>query len=512
MKKYGDIFDKYFWIPVILLTILTYGFTLSNYSIGIDDASLFWYIDWKVLVSQGRWGYELISPIVNVSSFLPFWLDLLTIYVYLVTTVLWTILFYEASNRKLVKEGCIIFSCLYISFPFLAEIFIFMAADLLSGFTMLFAVLAVREFYKGFERRKFICFIISSLYIAIGYGFYESVIVYFLLGVTICSFLNEIWVSKGGVKKVLCNISIAFVVMCVGFLISRIILNYFVEHYNITPNSYANQYFSYCFDITIMEQILITFKELFFYICSQKDTVNGTLATSILIIVSSVLYYSVKNKTIAPIIWGVSIIVSNFAIILGTGNLSIMQNTKRILFTYGLFTSFAISFSVSFLQDIKIDLYWIKQIKKIVKYAILLGAFVLIIRQSREMVGLFYVDHKRAVLDERKASYINYEIEKTDWQNKAIIFLGSSPDYLSTQNQDPLASYFNYFKDRTEAEINNYISYYMSEVGYVYPIALKEGEIEQAIKESKDQMCYPKTGYVTEYNDYIVVKLGNTEP
>ena len=60
-ERNSNLFDKFFWIPVVITTLLCFGFTLTNYSIGIDDPTLFWYIDWKIFLQQGRWGYEWIS-------------------------------------------------------------------------------------------------------------------------------------------------------------------------------------------------------------------------------------------------------------------------------------------------------------------------------------------------------------------------------------------------------------------------------------------------------------------
>lgn len=92
--------------------------------------------------------------------------------------------------------------------------------------------------------------------------------------------------------------------------------------------------------------------------------------------------------------------------------------------------------------------------------------------------------------------------------NKPIIFLGSSENYLSTKNEDPLQSYFSFFKDRTDEEINNYITYYMNSLGYIYPVVTEKEQVEKAVEESEKQNIYPQTGYVKEYEDYIVVKLG----
>ncbi|MDE7313838.1 MAG: glucosyltransferase domain-containing protein [Eubacterium sp.] len=513
-------FDKYYWYPVIITAILCFGFTLTNYAIGVDDPTpqFIWYIDSKILLSQGRWGYELISPLVNISAFLPCWIDLISVGIYLITGRIWANLFAEASGGRYNKISAIIFSCLYISFPYLARIFIYMSADLLSAFNMLFASCGVWSIWKAFERdkgKKKNLFTALGC-IVVGYGFYESVIIYFVCGTMIALLLKDIFISVDKLKAIIIRVIVTGTIVCVGVFCSRLILKGFLRYYNQYSSQYVRRYFVYNLKTNIIGQILQTIQELASAVFLREELVYSILRLSVGFILLLTVCISLKRKNAILVIIGMGVVVSNFALILGTGNLEIMfdivQNKQRMLVTYGLFTSFSVSLIYSVVMEImevaveRNILY--RKIQKFLKYMIIALSFVLVLRQSREMVDIFLADYQRSVLDRQKAGYINYEVEKHDWKNKPVIYVGFTEDYIATREKDPLSSYFHFFGQWTELENHNYISFYMSGLGYIYPAGLREGMVEDAAESSTDQPAYPMDGYVTEYENYIVVKLG----
>lgn len=509
------LFDKYYWIPVILTAALCFGFTLTNHAIGVDDPTpqFIWYIDSKILLSQGRWGYELISPFVNVSAFLPGWTDFISVCIYLLTGMIWVVIFTEASGGRYTKASGVIFSCLYISFPYLARIFIYMSADLLSAGNMFFASLGVWSVWKVFERKegKKKHAIVAVACIVIGYGFYESTIIYFVCGTMIAIFLKSIFVSIDKFKIIICRMVIASMVVCCGFFLNFLILQYFLMHYQQYSSQYISRYIVYDFGKNVFTQIWHIIQELVKAIVWNEEIVYASLRLSIVFLLLLSICVSLKKKNILPMMLAVGVIISNFALILGTGNLEIMydvvQNKQRMLVTYGLFTSFCISLIYSVVMHLHIG--WSENFRKGIMYLQIAVFSILILRQTGEMERIFLSDYQRATLDRQKAGYINYEVEKYDWQNKPVVFIGYMDDYLATKERDPLSSYFHFFGQWTELENHNYISFYMSGLGYVYPVGLTEGILEDALQESVGQPGYPKDGYVTEYGNYIVVKLGN---
>lgn len=236
-------------------------------------------------------------------------------------------------------------------------------------------------------------------------------------------------------------------------------MHIFLIHYKITGNNYTGNYFSYNLKENLLVQAWSVIKGLCFAIFRHQTLVDTTLSICIILILLFALSSSIKRKNVNRFILALGIVVSNFTLIIGTGNLSIMENAKRTLVTYGLFTSFSISLFYTIVVEVVSTRKLTLKQQNFVKCVIILAVTILVLKQSREMMGIFWVDHQRALLDEKKAGYINYDIEKTDWRNKPVIFVGYSQDYFVTQEKDPLGSYFNFFKDRTDAERNNYIKY-----------------------------------------------------
>ena len=48
--------NKVFIVAVILITVLSFGFTITNSSIGMDDTAFDRYYQGKEMLAKGRWG------------------------------------------------------------------------------------------------------------------------------------------------------------------------------------------------------------------------------------------------------------------------------------------------------------------------------------------------------------------------------------------------------------------------------------------------------------------------
>ena len=70
---YDVAFRKIFYIPLILMTTLSYGFTLFNRTMFIDDmAQSLYYGDENLKLRSLRWGQFLINRIFSNIEFSPF--------------------------------------------------------------------------------------------------------------------------------------------------------------------------------------------------------------------------------------------------------------------------------------------------------------------------------------------------------------------------------------------------------------------------------------------------------
>ena len=90
-KKSGKYFlnNKIFIVAIILITILSFGFTVTNSSVGMDDTAFDRYYQDKEMLAIGRWGSYLVYQILNITEFIPFWIDFLASSIIMLTAVMW---------------------------------------------------------------------------------------------------------------------------------------------------------------------------------------------------------------------------------------------------------------------------------------------------------------------------------------------------------------------------------------------------------------------------------------
>lgn len=161
-ENYETIIKKYyavkFWIPILFIIILGYGFWLTNVSIGIDDPAGVLYFDQKVWLAQGRIGDEILSLFIDLSSFLPGWQHWITLTIMVMSSLSWTIFIDFEMNGTLSLPGAVVFNCLFLSFPYYSEIFVFDISALFTALASLLPGLACIGIYVyGIKQKNHIC-------------------------------------------------------------------------------------------------------------------------------------------------------------------------------------------------------------------------------------------------------------------------------------------------------------------------------------------------------------------
>lgn len=107
---------KIFIMIVILITILSFGFAVTNSSVGMDDTAFDRYYQDKEMLAIGRWGSYLVYQILNITEFIPFWIDFIASSIIMLTAVLWCIFLKKNLEDKLSITAYIIFASIFISF------------------------------------------------------------------------------------------------------------------------------------------------------------------------------------------------------------------------------------------------------------------------------------------------------------------------------------------------------------------------------------------------------------
>lgn len=209
-----------------LLTLVgSYGFAVTHESIGPDDTMVKLYLGDGMEAYMGRWTLFLINKLFRIDSFMPFITELAGAVLLLAGVVLFCVLLRRIFEDKVGILGYTAFACVFISFPFISEVWIYYfhnGVDL--GYILL--ALSLLLFLDGFEhtgKRRLGCFLGSMLLLCAAVGCYESFLILYVTGVLVILFF------RGLVGREQMNLRVVwklFVCVClsIGCIILRVVI------------------------------------------------------------------------------------------------------------------------------------------------------------------------------------------------------------------------------------------------------------------------------------------------
>jgi hypothetical protein len=141
-------------LPVVLTLIFGYGFTLLHPSVSVDDTAIGWYMDEGQILLQGRFFPYLIQRILPVYRFQPVVTDLLAVLAMTAGMLLLSCLFDRAADGEIPLGWRTAFICIALSYPLIAEIFIYMQVSFTIGLGYLLSALAAAALYSFWKTGK----------------------------------------------------------------------------------------------------------------------------------------------------------------------------------------------------------------------------------------------------------------------------------------------------------------------------------------------------------------------
>lgn len=193
-----------YWFFLIITTCLSYSFDLYNRTLGIDDLARPHYgHEDNAMIAGTRWGMTLWNDILSNDEYMPFLDKFWTIIFLIISAILFSkILYIYLCKSKHKLALCTLFSCLWVSYPLINEIWIYNGANAISyGNAMLaaFSVLYLYDNPKLFSKKTLVCTgaltIIVSSYES-GAFLYVSVVFSVLL-LDLIIFEKRNWFYKG---------------------------------------------------------------------------------------------------------------------------------------------------------------------------------------------------------------------------------------------------------------------------------------------------------------------------
>lgn len=490
---------KYLY-TIIFIAILSFGFAITHYAIGVDDLCFDRYVKGTYILSAKRWGTWALYNILNITEFSPFWLDFLTATGIVIIAILVSAFIKKETKEKNIMTY-IIFSGIFISSPLINNFFLYQSTNFAIVVSNIIVIICgILIYYNYFEVKKKKIYPIVGLIITIPLSMYETcaqTFIVFLLMTLYIRISKENFKIKEIIKYLCIGIGSLAIGVIVYGIIGKILLQ-ILEHYNLKQIDYAcNSIYWYNGLINSLDwktkiavfKIAIS-KE--FGRCYNNIIITIFAVVSIIAIIIEIVK-GIKKKQISKILIVLGIILTNFILIF---------TQARIMFR----TQFSCILTIAF--EIYIIYKTLNNIKY-TKYIVNIVVILMILIQSRELSQLFYNDYKRYEKDKVVANEIAIDLEKeTNYKEKYIVYYtyNNERGTIFSIGQDNGISIITWGIDAFN-ELATETTDFINSLGYEFLYPTDEMDLEElkAVYESLDDETKEKS--VIELDEYIIVNL-----
>ena len=216
-RKKWTAYIRKFWenrvfMGILLLTAVgSYGYKVTNATIGIDDTPSLYYFQEGLIAIVGRWVLFLLNKVVSLAEFVPFVTDFAAVILLVLAAVVWSALFYSVLGEKIPVVGYAFFAAVFISCPLISEVFTyFLHNGIAIGYLCCgISLCLVREWQccsrkierKTGIREKLGCLAVpqivaAAVFLWIAMGCYESFMILWLAGLMLLLLTERIAVGR----------------------------------------------------------------------------------------------------------------------------------------------------------------------------------------------------------------------------------------------------------------------------------------------------------------------------
>jgi len=189
MQEYFNDFKKFitrisFLLPLLIVAILCFGYSVTNSTVGIDDLERARYIgEGNVMLAAGRFGMVLWLYLTSLVDYFPYVEKVIAVGLLLVSAVNFCIVFMRATENKMNQIVYTIFSCILISYPLINEIWEYSGANLVvcGGYLLVSFLLIIM--LGNLNEKKFRNVMTASVLLMIVVAGYESLVSVYIFGV-----------------------------------------------------------------------------------------------------------------------------------------------------------------------------------------------------------------------------------------------------------------------------------------------------------------------------------------
>ena len=195
-----------YWIGIGFIALLSYLFDMVNRTVGMDDLARPFYLGREgAAISDHRWGMTIIGNLLSSSEFTPFIDKFLSIIFLILSAVIFSrilFIYFKNINAKHLLLIITLFSCIYISYPLVNEIWNFSTTNLCVHVNALIVSFCILRLHRSIKLLSYDT-IIASLLLSVAVSSYESsaflyvTVVAAVLLLDCIFFKNRNWFSNG---------------------------------------------------------------------------------------------------------------------------------------------------------------------------------------------------------------------------------------------------------------------------------------------------------------------------
>lgn len=482
--------NKIFIIAIILITVLSFGFTITNSSVGMDDTAFDRYYQGKEMLAIGRWGSYLVYQILNITEFIPFWIDFIASSIIMLTAVLWCIFLKKNLKDKLPLGAYIAFATVFISFPIINEIFIFENCNIAVMLGSFLASLGIMVFYENYIKiHKKSIYVVSVLILALAMSMYEACVQIMLVSICITAILMIYTDKNIKIKDVFKYLFSSLGILIAGVVLDEIIVK-LIYLAGVRASDVADKEINWG-QYGILESLQLLLANI----------VNGIRSTKyfpVLIfditagigLVMSILQSDKKRNWMILVIF-IAMFLSNFAISM----LQLDSVLYRTCTSWGLFVAIIVFMIYNFLSEYKVT--------KILA-CILIG--ILVLQQSKTLNQLFYNDYKRYQKDLSIANELIYNLEKDYDISKPLVIMGTPYKGMGGYGAQSNSLSVLWWGKKAWNDNGREFIKFLNSLGYDFNFPTDE-EYEKGKVEAENMNNYPKDGSIKELDDCIVINF-----
>lgn len=399
--------NPFYSIPVLITTICSYIFFCSHLSIGIDDLTAPRYMSGE-LIAQGRFTGQIIDFFMPFDS-VEILYNTIGIFFYVLATLLFCILFKIVCNdRNISIVPFTFFSCLFISYPLVVEIFGYHGLPFAIGGNMLLISIVLIILYSKVKHK----FLLTSILLAFSCAWHEGEIPVYICA-TFALLLLELYNQQNQTASIKFSIKrgiyFARPLLC-GLILKIILSKMLLIIFSLEKSTESKNYILY-----FEQGLLSCFQQMWQTIKYEFILKMGVylpifvLAISVIISWIIGIIMAIKTKKIVFFLLIAGMNISLFLLSLIQGQITPFRASQ--VFTF--FVAFILFLLVYFTIN-----------KKILSKLICTICVLIIINQVIDINKWFEVDYQRSQMEAGVVQNIGFELTQNYDLNKPVVFTG----------------------------------------------------------------------------------------